>query len=367
MPTRERILFVAPLTMHHGQGRVSCEAHKVFMDAGARLTTLSYGHGGGGPFRRLAREGRLLLRLLCALTTQNYERVYWTPSRRWASSLKDALILWLCDRFQAQARCYAHLHGSDLKAFLEGSGAYGRWLAKLYERRLDCMILLSPSHGRFALGEHFPHYEVIENFSDLSPSSGSAQRKQLQKDLKAPDRPALRCFHLSNPDSTKGGLAALRFARSLALDSGRPVRLTFIGWTEASFLGLHGQDALGREGDGLELHFLGRLDGTDKIDAMLAGGVCLFFSEYPSEAQPLAVIEALSLGIPVLTHDFKMLKDFSADGAIVRVRGARGHEFEDYQAALRAGAERRLPEEFPYTRERFSQKLLTVVERSRWT
>ena len=69
----------------------------------------------------------------------------------------------------------------------------------------------------------------------------------------------------------------------------------------------------------------------------------------------------------VITGLSRVHPDFSADGAIVRVRGARGYEFEDYQAALRAGAEPRLPEEFPYTRERFSQKLLTVVERSRWT
>lgn len=324
-----RILMVAPLTLQHGQGRVSCEVLELLHASEAVVTTLSYEKQGRSRAVKMVTEALVLLKLLNHLLFRRYDLIYWTPSRRFGSSLKDGMILLLGGSRRGKTRSLAHLHGSDLDEFLAQSGIYGRWLRRLYEAHLDCMIILSPSHRTYALGAAFPRYKVVENFSDVAPG----RRRGTPASVLPAECEALSCFHLSNPDPTKGGREAVAFAERLAKASGKRVNLTLIGWTEASFKAVYGRLPAPPRDAMLTIRFLGRLDGEEKVSAMLKGGTCLFFSRYPSEAQPLAVIEALDLGLPVITHDFKMLRDFASAGALVRELDQPGGEYADYLKA----------------------------------
>lgn len=48
---------------------------------------------------------------------------------------------------------------------------------------------------------------------------------------------------------------------------------------------------------------LGRLDGQEKFEALASGGIFIFPSRYSNETQPLVVIEAMAVGLPVVISE----------------------------------------------------------------
>ena len=83
------------------------------------------------------------------------------------------------------------------------------------------------------------------------------------------------------------------------------------------------------------LTFHGFIDGVEKFEAIDRGGVFLLPSRYPNENQPLAIIEALALGIPVVASNIggipEMLLDNKAKaGAALKLDAS----LEDYIEAI---------------------------------
>ena len=70
--------------------------------------------------------------------------------------------------FDRKIKVFAHLHGSDLKEFLNDKNYYLKSLKKLYKKEIYQMIILSERHSEFALGKDYNNYKIISNPIDCS-------------------------------------------------------------------------------------------------------------------------------------------------------------------------------------------------------
>jgi len=120
------------------------------------------------------------------------------------------------------------------------------------------------------------------------PNSAGLDFERMVDRLSVPRR--RRLLWVGRPDASKG------FVRALAILSA--LRQRENGWT----LDVYGTDGVGlAKQDGV--FYRGFVSGADKVRAFAGGGVFILPSRYENETQPLAIIEALAAGLPVVASD----------------------------------------------------------------
>jgi glycosyltransferase involved in cell wall biosynthesis len=119
---------------------------------------------------------------------------------------------------------------------------------------------------------------------------------------------ALRVLYLARLEREKGALTAVEAVKQL-WQTGRRIRLTLVG---------DGSDAaeIWKRADELpEVQILGYLRGEEKISVLCDNDVYLFPTEY-GEGMPISVLEAMAVGLPVITRPVGGLRDFFVDGTM---------------------------------------------------
>lgn len=282
-----KVLVVGPLTDRHGQGKMTQAAVQCLKAQNIKLKTLS-SYTYGGTVIKVILKLRFFIRLLCFLTLDKFDVIYFTPSRTLISSLPDYLLLLLAP---PQCRLIGHLHGSDLQSFFSKYGGYSQRLNEIYSHRLDEMIILSPGHARFALGTNFQRYRVIPNFTEMKLEDAMATQAQ---DL----------LFVSVVDKAKGLDTAITLFNLISEES---EKLHVIGWHKADFQKIY-PDYHGLTD---RVIFHGPVyEREAKFDLFRGCHTLLFPSRYESEAQPLVVVEALYCRLRVILTDWRMLEDF---------------------------------------------------------
>lgn len=207
--------------------------------------------------------------------------------------------------FVAAARCFGvpallHMHGADFVEFHDNLSAPLRWAVAALFRRADAVVVLGPraaAHARHALGVRRERIHVLPN---AVPVTDPAQVRG------APGR--LRLVFLGALSERKGLDTLLAALASPAL-AGHDWRLTAVGngdrkqWRgEVIRLGLaHRVDLPGwMEGEGAR--------------ALLAGADLLVLPSR-QEAMPMAILEAMAAGVPVVATEVGEIPDLVLDGA----------------------------------------------------
>jgi glycosyltransferase involved in cell wall biosynthesis len=284
------ILFIAPLTNKHGQGVVSLKVLEILHEK-HRIHAINT-HTNSTGIVKVIFNAILLFKLIFHLFFIGYGYIYFTPSRNRLSSLKDFLIL----KFSPQTTFVCgHLHGSDLNSFLNSSGLYGRTLFKLYIDNLNRMLILSSSHVKYALGEHYDNYQVISNFSSIA----NLKSKNISSEFN-------NAYFVSVPHPDKGLDDAIdvfhRLKQNSVVDN-----LDVIGWTRKDYHRIY----TSKEQNINDVNFHGFLTHEQQPGIIGKGSLLIFPTRYRTEAQPLVVIEALLNGKVVLTTKWKMMRDFA--------------------------------------------------------
>jgi len=134
------------------------------------------------------------------------------------------------------------------------------------------------------------HTTMIElsNAAFFSPPPLAAMR----------ERSEIQIGFLSNLIIEKGLDTAIALLRE-ALRQGLPVKLILAGGATNAHATEMVEEALAEFGASIE--YLGHVSGQEKVDFYQSIDVFVFPSRYFNEAQPLAVLEALCFGAPVLT------------------------------------------------------------------
>ena len=204
-------------------------------------------------------------------------------------------LLTVLPAFQPDQRIVAAVHWGNFSRLFDRH--LTRQTAKHIVERVACFVVLSeileahiadwiPTHKRW----------VIPNYV---PPCGSATEVTRKHSRRTQGRP-LRVLYLSNMIESKGYLDVLE-ALAMARKSGLNLRADYAGrWNsdadrqafEARLMALDLQDVVSHHGPVMEY---------SRVQALhLAADAFLLPTYYPTEAQPLSIIETLSAGTPVI-------------------------------------------------------------------
>jgi glycosyltransferase involved in cell wall biosynthesis len=193
-----------------------------------------------------------------------------------------------------------HLHGSEFKEFFENEcGRVLRCLVRLVLSRASAVVVLSQGWGEYVRGiAPLSSVEVISNFT-FAPATPAEHRGSNRREL--------TCLFLGLLGPRKGVADLLQAVWQLR-GEGLPVRLHVGGNGDVRwFKGLVSSLALD---DCIVFH--GWVGGDQKWTLLREADVFVLPSY--NEAQPVAIVEAMAVGCPVISTTIGGIPEMLADG-----------------------------------------------------
>jgi glycosyltransferase involved in cell wall biosynthesis len=249
------------------------------------------------------------LRFQWLLLTRRPALVYMPISESRLGFLRDTLFL-LPSRLLG-IPLVLHLHGGYLDTLYAGSNPVLRWLMRFCFGHASRAIVLSESfRGKFSGLVDDDRVRAVYN--GIPPTIYEAC-KNLPRT--APESSARTVLFLGGLMESKGFFDLLRSV-PFVLKQTTDVRFLFVG--DNSFP--EAQQAAGwAKQNGLDSYvsFMGPRSGDEKTRIFQQSDIFAFPTWYPLEGQPVAVIEAMAAGLPVLTTRHATIPDIlGEDGAL---------------------------------------------------
>lgn len=278
-----KILFIAPITALHGQGKITKLVFNVlknhnklyFLDTHVK-----------GKFSYLIVLFSLLY-FLIKNRNESFNYLYFTPSRSNPGLVRDVMLFFFiyCNIIQSK-KIISHLHGSDHLFYFKKNNLLSSLWKYLSRTTPISYILLSNSHSNYTYKKRSDTFTIIPNPHFVTQKFLKSKRK---KNIK-------KVIFVSFPSLMKGLDKAVSFCRINNLD------LSVYGWTKWDYVKIF------NEQPPFNILFNG-IHCSESIIQSLPDYDLLVLPSL-NEAQPLVVIDALCSYLPVLISPVKMLKDF---------------------------------------------------------
>ncbi|MBP7950068.1 MAG: glycosyltransferase family 4 protein [Verrucomicrobiales bacterium] len=358
--TRQRVLFVAPVPPPvHGAayamqflltGRVADEFRLLHVDS--RFTE-DVGALQKFSFNKLTRLFRYCWQIAKHSLSGRAKSVVLTPTFYFKPFLKDAVFVWLCWLLRRRITAWIHMDFRAMK--YDALPRWGRWFVKTTLRRCERVVV--PAERLIAFMPRWIANDRLWALPNGLPDHPAFPPRS------ADSRP-LRVLYLSNIEDNKGWRTFLEAVRTVGRE--------FPG---TEFV-LHGRPILGVTDDAVRteiarddlngcLRWLGPVLGDEKWNAFATADLFCFPSWH--EAFPLAILEAMCAGLPVVTSEVGGVPDAvvaGEGGIIVPPRDA---------AALADGLRRLLSDGAlrgrmgRFNRIRWEQHYTVEAYRARWS
>ncbi|MFQ5572182.1 MAG: glycosyltransferase family 4 protein, partial [Rhodothermales bacterium] len=247
---------------------------------------------------------------------RSFLRVAPTAPVLWASispspfgHLRD--VLTVLPAFQPGQPVHAVIHwGNFDRVFRHPLTA---WTARRMVRRVQRFVFLNESLAE-RCAPWIPDEQRLAIPNTIDDAVRCGEDEVAAKQARRAERTAFRLLFLSNMIASKGYLDVLR-AVGLLHARGLSLHADFVGrWTSdedrTAFERLVEEENL----DAVVTHHGGLSDRTQIKDLYLNADVFLLPSYYPTEAQPITIIEALNAGTPVITTRHSGIPDMVRDG-----------------------------------------------------
>jgi glycosyltransferase involved in cell wall biosynthesis len=248
-------------------------------------------------------------RFLWLLLRRRPALVYLPVSESRLGFLRDCLFLVPCRVFGIPL--VLHLHGGQLDTLYAQGGAVFRWLMRFCFNHAARGIVLSESfRKKFDWLVEDERVRVVYNGIPLTIYEALKKKDPLK-----PGSTTRTVLFLGVLIESKGFFDLLR-AVPLILKRTNDVRFVFVGDTSfpeaeraREWVQEHSLDPY--------VSFLGTKSGDEKTQVFLESDVFAFPTWYPLEGQPVAMIEAMAAGLPVVTTRHATIPDIlGEDGAL---------------------------------------------------
>lgn len=259
---------------------------------------------------KVLRTFKILIQIIYETTIFNYGVVYFTCSRTFSGSIKDAVLL-LCLKYKS-SKVVNHIHGSDFNLFFNKLPACYRHILKKLYQRVDVFVVLNEDMRDQT--KDFPDSPtvVVRNFYSEDFDSVVFNKKTGLNDI----------LYLSNIQYSKGIIHLLQAFLALKR-KGRHLQLHIAGqFMPDEYYSTHEikdlfYNHLEKITDG-SVHFYGPLVGEKKVELFSKCDLFCLPSFYASEAFPISIIEAMRCGCAILVSDHRYLKtSIIPDGGVV--------------------------------------------------
>jgi len=271
--------------------------------------------------------------MVSRLRRQEHALVYIPISQNIPAFLRDAL-------FVLQARCFGarvvlHLHGGHFRTFFDHEApGWFRVVARWILNQAAAVAVLSSDFKPIFEGLiPSERIHVVENgVSDLFSNCSD--------DVLLHNRPPHTLLYMSTISREKGFLDLIR-ALPRIRESLPSIRLRIAGsGTDIDALA-EAHKVINRENLRDAVDFVGNVDGLAKRDFLLSGSLFCLPTRYRYEGQPLAILEAMSAGLPVLSTRHGAIASTIQDGVTGRLLApdATPEEIADAVCAMLADPE----------------------------
>lgn len=242
-------------------------------------------------------------RLISLLVRKRPQLVYLVLSQRTIGFTRDSFFIW--PAYLSGAKVIAHLHGGALQTWYRSRWWFMRWYIRLVLRLLSKAIVLGESFRPLFSGL-LPDERVVVVSNGVDVASDEWSRV-----MPRGDRP-WRILHLNTLNRMKGTLVLLA-AIPTVLRHRRDVEFVFAGpWSHDE----HRRQAdsyIAHHEIGAYVTFTGEVNGEQKR-ALYRSADVFVFPGLQQEGQPLVVLEAMAVGLPILFTDQGCLRETVVNG-----------------------------------------------------
>ena len=247
-----------------------------------------------------------------------YGTIYFIGSRSNFGFLRQ--LPFLCAAIFKKVRLINHLHGADFKDFFSNSKFLKPLIRWVYLHVESSIILLEQMKDQF---EDFPQHKLV-----VVPNTVGKEFENLN--IEFPKNKTV--LYLSNLMASKGILEFLKAAKQL-LKEDKTVTIDIAG----AFIGDHLyskkriQTAFYQLFDPLKANYPNRIflhgtvSGQNKLDLLKAASIFVLPTYYPTEAFPIAIVEAMATGNAIVTTAHNYLKYIVSNnnGAIIPIKNEK--------------------------------------------
>lgn len=257
--------------------------------------------------------------------------------------LRDALILVI---LRASRVPYViHLHGGYFDQWYRCTSVFMRWIARL--------TIGHAARGLVLSGVLVDCLECVLPVSRITICENGTTPPTQTPARGSTDEPGLTVLHIGALTPEKGTLELIEAATSL-----EHIRLVLAGeaWPEVELAACHSRIAL-----------TGPVSGSAKAALFSQADVMCLPTRYPFEGQPIALLEAMSVGIPIVATRRAAIEETVGDAGIYVPEGDR-QALADALATLRddhtlraqLGARGRARYEERYTADAYRARVVAV-------
>jgi glycosyltransferase involved in cell wall biosynthesis len=255
----------------------------------------SIAHLSGG---KVVKSAAIAVKMARSLVQRRPVLIYMTLSISGLAFARDLVLATLAKL--ANVRVVFHLHMRGVESRYRSSLIY-RLAYRWAFAGADVLHLSEGMFGDVACVVPRERFHVVEN--------GVADPAGLRRPEAAPAEP--RILFLSNLFIDKGPLDLLHACQQL-WRSGETFRLTFIG--AAADAAVTDEIGAAQQDPAQNAEWLGPVYGDQKFEVLGSATLFAFPSYYRYEVQPLSVIEAMALSVPVIASNIAALPDMIDDG-----------------------------------------------------
>jgi glycosyltransferase involved in cell wall biosynthesis len=298
-----RLALPGGVASYYKSLRPFLDADKVYIEIGNTPEQ----HHAWGTIGRMMADYRKFAR---ALRTNSFDLVHINPSLGWRSVIRDGVLLLLAKWHRHKVLVFFHGWDPGVEALIRRRFlrlfrcVYGRAdgfvvLGDAFRQALVAMGMTAPIHRATTVAS----IPVSADCTSRAPSLPGDQEP-------AAEAKPFTILFLSRLDQGKGLVEAIE-AFALLKRHMEHVALVVAGdGPERS-----GAEGLVRDRGIRGVRFVGHVDGAEKDLAFRSADAFLFPSSY-GEGMPIAVLEAMAYGLPIVTRPVGGLRDFFETGVM---------------------------------------------------
>ncbi|MFA0052394.1 glycosyltransferase family 4 protein [Vibrio breoganii] len=253
-----------------------------------------------------------VMKLFFSLVGSRYDRLYLTTSRTKVGLIRDSIVVVLFKVFNPNSKIVNHLHGADFLDFRNSlSRIWTNYLDFVYNKIDHSIVLTNSMLSQYA---DYPEMKisVLSNFYSVKEGNAVVCREAKNE---------VNLLFLSNLIATKGIFELLESIVDLRR-GGVNAKLIIAGY---SFLNSVDQERFDQYiADYDYIQYNGPVSGDEK--ELLLSNACIFClpTYYPTEAQPISILEALAKGCVIVTTTHNYIPDFisSRNGRLVEPKSS---------------------------------------------
>lgn len=231
-------------------------------------------------------------------------KVYFLCSRSPIGGFRDVYLILLCKLFSIPL--FNHLHGSDFKLYVNSlPSIYRKLVVYCFNHVSKHAVLVSGMESVFDVLDN-PKVFTIPNFfhEEVRPSKFQKSRSE-----------TLKILYLSSIITSKGIFFLIDSIKSLT-KNGIKVELKVAGGF-ISDPNVSDKDCSNEFYKAMKyqenITYLGVLNSEEKCKVLIWADILALPSFYPSEAVPLAIIEAMAAGCAIITTKYRYLPNIVID------------------------------------------------------